>query len=109
MSGHLIDNLLLALAGIGVEVFLRFRLTRFFRVLLSFGLLGESCRLQLHDALYLPGAEAFALGLEALDGNELFGVNFLAASELVGTAIGHLDERIDHIGEQHHLRQRVLA
>ena len=30
---------------------------------------------QLLDALYLPGGEALALGLEALDGDELLGVD----------------------------------
>ena len=107
MSRHLIDNLLLTLACIRVEVFGCISLVGLVRTFLGF--LGESRGFQFYDALNLIGGQSFALGLEALDGDKLFGVDVLGATELVGAAVGHSDEWIDHIGEQHHLRLRVLA
>ena len=65
--------MLLALAGIRVEVFV----FRIFWIFWFFQWFGEAGRLEFSDALNLPSSQALAFRLVAFDGNELFCIDFL--------------------------------
>ena len=97
MSCQFVNHLLLAFAGIGVEVFFLFRggellVTRRF---------GEAGGLQLFDGVYLPGSQSLTLGVLALDRDKLFDVDFLRTSELVVAAVCHLQTRIVGVRQQY--------
>ena len=87
-----------AFACIGVEVFLRLLAFR------GFGRrLWEACGLQFLDTLEGVGRQSLALGLIALDGDKLFGIDLLRASEGVSPSVGELDAWIDSIREEDEL------
>ena len=95
--------MLFRLAGIGIEVF--------FGLLwlgLLFRRLRESRGFQLDDTLEGIGGQALALGLVALDGNELLGIDLLLSSEGICSAVCELDTGVEGIGEQDELRGGVL-
>ena len=110
LSCNFVYDLLLRLACIRVEYFFwNFRIVlivgtvRVIRNLLFFRFFQETRGLQLHDALNLPGREAFSLGPEALDGDELLSVNLLGPTELIGSTIVDLQSRICLVCQQNEL------
>ena len=104
MTGEFVADLLFTLTGIGIEVFFFLNIRRF----RLFGLFWESGGLELYDAFKGVGGEALALGLIALDGNKLLGIDLLSPSEVIGTAIGELDAGVGGVGEQDELRLGIL-
>ena len=95
MTGEFVADLLFALAGIGVEVFVFLNIRRF-RLC---GLFREAGGLEFGDGFEGLGGEALALGLITLHGNKLLGIDLLVAAEVVGTAVGQLDTGEDGVGE----------
>ena len=103
LSGQFVEYLLLALAGIGVEVFF------FLLFLLRLWWLRETERLQFGDAVHLPGGQSLALGLKALDADELFDVYLFCSAELVVATIGDQQTRVAGVSEQYLLGIGILA
>ena len=73
LSGHFVYHLLLALTSIGIEVFGFFIGSVVSLFCLRFG---ESCRLQFLYVGYFKRSHTFALRLESLDCDKLFGIDF---------------------------------
>ena len=101
MSCEFIADLFFTFASIGVEVFFfldsltsRTSCTSFTR---------EAGGFQFLDTLESVGGQSLALGLVALDGDELFGIDLLLASEGVSTSVGELDAWVDGIRQEDEL------
>ena len=66
-------------------------------------------RFELFDAFDGERGDALALGLEALDANETFGVDVERVAESLGAAIGDAQAGVGLVGEQDEARGRIVA
>src|SRR5574344_829072 len=107
LTCYFIPHALFALTGIGVEVLI-------IPIILAITLvlsrrLGPSRGFEFLNTLYLPCGDALALGLKALDGNKLLGVDIKRLAEGIVAAKGDLDARIYLTCEQHLLTGGIVA
>ena len=73
------------------------------------GWLGETRRFEFLNAFYGAGGDALTFGLEALNGNKFFRIDFDGVAVGIGAAERHADARIRHIGQDFQLRFGIVA
>ena len=111
LSGYLVYNLLLALARVRVKILvfgnIRLSVAVSFVIITIFN--GAFQRLQLLYLVHRPGGKALALGLKALDGDELFRVDFHRVTVRVVAAEGDAEARIRLICKQNEAAVLVFS